>query len=272
MIAIEGVGLHTGRPAVLRISPSRTTDACISIRWPNQTTSNLDTLIVDPDTERSTKLVTRDGDHGIQTVEHLFAAFAALSLQRGLSIEVDGPEIPLVDGCARTFFDQLASLNLPRRSSSRMEIVKAGTIEVGESTYELSPEGNTIAVTIDFNDSRLVPSASWTIGDTTDFRDRIAVARTFAFEHELTALLERGLANHVSRESVVVIGRESVHHAGRPFTWDEPARHKLLDLIGDLYAHGGPPLHGSIHARKPGHRATHRALDEAQIRGLIALR
>lgn len=280
MISIEGVGLHTGRGSTLRIFGAPNHDDIVVFRWPDGSCSRVDALVVDEEVERSTKLSTEDGAHSIQTVEHLFAALGALSIHRGLRIEVDGEEIPLSDGCARSFFDQLTVLvtmldvasSPRRRESARMHIVKPGTIEVGASTYQLHPEGNTLSVTIDFDDSRLVPFASWTVGDAADFRDRIAPARTFAFEREIGALLERGLANHVSPESIVVIGSQAVHYAGQPFTWDEPVRHKLLDLIGDLYAHGGPPAQGSIRATRPGHRATHRALAEAKARKLIVLR
>ena len=114
----------------------------------------------------------------------------------------------------------------------------------------------------------LAPHATWS-GDRADFVARIASARTFGFAHEVDALLARGLAQHVAASSVVVIAPDVIHHAGRPFTADEPARHKLLDLIGDLYAHGGP-FRGRIHATRPGHAATHAAMARAREEGVIA--
>jgi UDP-3-O-[3-hydroxymyristoyl] N-acetylglucosamine deacetylase len=271
MITIEGVGLHTGRPVILRLVRTSDDQAPIRIAWETLDVPIAD-LIIEQEIERSTKLSTRDGKHTIQTVEHLFAALAALSSRSGLRIEIaGGPEIPLVDGCARTFVDALTTLETPT-TPPRMEIVTSGRIEIGASTYDFATEGNAISVVIDFNDPRLVPSASWNVGDAAYFKDHIAPARTFAFEHEIATLLGQNLANHIAPESVVVIGEQEVHHAGRPFSWDEPAHHKLLDLIGDLYAHGGPPRRGSIRATRPGHRATHRALALARGRGLITNR
>src|SRR5690606_8548586 len=114
---------------------------------------------------------------------------------------------------------------------------------------------------------RLERHAAWR-GDPDDFRERIAPARTFGFAHELDSLLARDLARHVDPASVVVLAVDRVLSAGPPFRADEPARHKLLDLIGDLYAHGGPPA-GTVHAIRPGHAATHEAVRRALEEGIV---
>ncbi|MFO0670222.1 MAG: UDP-3-O-acyl-N-acetylglucosamine deacetylase [Polyangiaceae bacterium] len=98
---------------------------------------------------------------------------------------------------------------------------------------------------------------------------RIAPARTFVEERELALMLASGQSATADPESVVVLGAETVHAAGRPFSADEPARHKLLDLIGDLALHGGPPR-GEIVARRPGHAATHVAVARALADGILA--
>jgi UDP-3-O-acyl-N-acetylglucosamine deacetylase len=142
-------------------------------------------------------------------------------------------------------------------------------LTVGASTYELARGGGVeLEVTIDFDDERLAKRASWA-GDPEDFFARIAAARTFGFEHELAHLLARGLASHVTPESVVVIAPSGVLFAGAPFSADEPARHKLLDLIGDLYLYGGPPR-GRVAALRPGHAATHAVMRRALAEGLVA--
>ena len=108
--------------------------------------------------------------------------------------------------------------------------------------------------------------ASWD-GAPASFRSSFAPARTFGFFREVASLAERGLASHVAAESVVVIG-DDILSAGRPFSADEPARHKLLDLAGDLYLHGGPPL-GRVRAIRPGHAATHEAVRRALETGIL---
>jgi UDP-3-O-[3-hydroxymyristoyl] N-acetylglucosamine deacetylase len=99
----------------------------------------------------------------------------------------------------------------------------------------------------------------------------LAPARTFAREVDLEPLVRSGLARHVEPSSVVVLAPDAVHHAGLPFSRDEPARHKLLDLIGDLYLHGGPPI-GSVRALRPGHAANAAAIERAFADGILVCR
>ena len=207
----------------------------------------------------------KQGAFTLATVEHLFAAAAACAAYRGLAITVDGPEVPLADGAAAAFVAEIRALDLPR-SSPPSTVVKDGTVVVGDSTYTFARGGSVVVtVEIDFGDARLAPRASWD-GTLAGF-DRISHARTFGFAHEVGDLLARGLASHVLPESVVVIGDE-ILWAGRPFEADEPARHKLLDLIGDLFLHGGPPI-GSVSATRPGHARTHAAMLQAKALGYV---
>jgi UDP-3-O-[3-hydroxymyristoyl] N-acetylglucosamine deacetylase len=121
-------------------------------------------------------------------------------------------------------------------------------------------------VELELGDERIAREAAWG-GDARDFRERIATARTFCFAHEVEALAKAGLASHVTPEMVVVIGPE-ILAAGRPFEADEPARHKLLDLVGDLFLYGGPPR-GRVHAYRPGHSSSHVAMRIALERGVV---
>jgi UDP-3-O-[3-hydroxymyristoyl] N-acetylglucosamine deacetylase len=147
---------------------------------------------------------------------------------------------------------------------------RSAVIDVGLSRYELSPydAGVDVAVRLELDDPRLATDAAWQ-GDTDDFRRRIAPARTFALARDVDELARMGLARHVPPESVVLVAPEAVYAAGAPFSADEPARHKLLDLLGDLYLHGGPPL-GRIRALRPGHAANTQAFRRARDEGIFA--
>ncbi len=267
MTVLAGRGLHGGAPSSVRFVPSA---GAVRLRS-GGSEARIAELVADGQ-GRSTTVATRDGRLRVRTVEHLFAALGSMSIRDGVVIEIDGPEVPLVDGGARVFVDALQSLALAP-SPPVLRIVRAGTIDVGASRYELElPEhaGDVrVDVEVDFDDARLERHAHWS-GDAADFRERIASARTFGFEHELGELIERGLASHVSPESVVVVARDRILSAGQPFRSDEPARHKLLDLVGDLYVHGGPPL-GRVRAIRPGHAATHEAMRRALASGLVML-
>lgn len=251
---LEGFGLHRAKPASVSFA-----------RCEGPSTLNGVTLEgwVPAPSERSTAIAR--GEDTLATVEHLFAAVAALRAFDGLAITVEGPEVPLLDGGARAFVDAIGPI---APAPPRLVVARDSEIVVGDARYAFRrAEGVLVEVVVDFGDERLAPRARWE-GDAEDFRARVATARTFGFEREVEMLLARGLASHVSPESVVVLGESRVLSAGRPFTADEPARHKLLDLIGDLGVHGGPPM-GHVEAVRPGHASTHDAVARAIAEGAL---
>ncbi|HVJ89180.1 MAG TPA: UDP-3-O-acyl-N-acetylglucosamine deacetylase [Labilithrix sp.] len=265
MIALRGHGLHGGAPASVRLVREA---GAVRLRA-GGAEARMAELVLDG-RDRSTSATTRDGRIRVRTVEHLFAALGALSIRDGVVIEIDGPEVPLLDGGARAWLDALLSLGVDP-SPTPLWVMRRGSIEVGPSRYEFHPPEHPndirIEVDVDFGDARLERHARWE-GGAADFYERIALARTFGFDRDIGELLERGLASHVAPESVVVIAFDEILSAGRPFSSDEPARHKLLDLVGDLYAHGGPCV-GSLRATRPGHAATHEAIRRGLESGLL---
>lgn len=246
---LAGRGLHRGQEATLRFRRRRGPVTLNGARIQD---------LVLTGTDRSTSV------NGIGTVEHVFAALEARSIREGIAIELEGPEVPLLDGAAAAFFDALPDVDVgPRPVVVREAVIDGYAFRPGPSVH--------VEVAIDFDDPRISPHAAWE-GDVADFRARIAPARTFGFEHELGELLTRGLASHVRAESVIVFTPSAVLAAGEPYAPDEPARHKLLDLLGDLHLHGGAPV-GWLRAERPGHARTHavmrRALDAGVVRAMI---
>ncbi len=254
-VVIEGLGLHGGARGrvTLRAREGETTLNGVPLgRWRAVPQ------------ERSTAIVY--GESRARTVEHLFAALAARGLWRGVDVRLEGEEPPFLDGCAADWMDALEGLGL-RAATSTLAVASEAVIDVSASRYAFSPGGEArVSVELELADDRLSPHATWS-GEVSDFRARIAPARTFCFAYEVEELARRGLASHVRPESVVVIGAE-ILAAGRPFQPDEPARHKLLDLVGDLFLYGGPPR-GSVAAYRPGHSATHEAIRIALERGVL---
>jgi UDP-3-O-[3-hydroxymyristoyl] N-acetylglucosamine deacetylase len=216
--------------------------------------------------ERST-WIALDGDGPrVRLVEHLLAALAGLGIHDGVQIDVEGSELPLLDGASGTWADALATLSVAPSVAGRV-VAREATVDVGSSRYAFSPGPATrVRAVIEFDDARIAPEASWD-GDRDDFVRRIAPARTFCFAREMDELARRGLAAHATPEAVIVIG-EQILVMGRPFEADEPVRHKLLDVIGDLYLYGGPPR-GAVRAFRPGHAATHAAMRIALERGIV---
>jgi UDP-3-O-[3-hydroxymyristoyl] N-acetylglucosamine deacetylase len=264
-VILEGVGLHGGVAAQVILSRS---DGPVCIRA-NGLEARVHELRV-ADTARATTVEAHDGAVRIGTVEHAFAALAGLGIYHGVALAVSGPELPLLDGGAGAWCDALLRLGLSGSRGPRLRVARPAVIDVGRSSYSFAPvEGDAIDVEVhvELGDARVEPVARWS-GDPDDFRARIAPARTFATAHDLLELLGRGLARHTAPASVILLAPDAIHCAGRPFEPDEPARHKLLDLLGDAYLHGGPPL-GHLRAVRPGHAANARALTRAREEGVL---
>jgi UDP-3-O-[3-hydroxymyristoyl] N-acetylglucosamine deacetylase len=264
-ITLEGTGLHTGAP--VRVCLRACDEPAVRLETQGHS-ARIDELEV-VSTARATTVQPRHGGPKVGTVEHAFAAFAGLGVRSGVAIFVDGPELPLLDGTARPWCDALAQLSPPRQAP-KLRVLRPYAIDVGPSRYEFAPgDGVDVEVVLQLDDPRLATTARWS-GDPDDFVTRIAPARTFAMLEEVEQLLRRGLARHVDPGSVVLIAPDAIHHSGKPFFPDEPARHKLLDLLGDLYLKGGPPV-GRIVAHRPGHAANARALARAIEDGALAI-
>jgi UDP-3-O-[3-hydroxymyristoyl] N-acetylglucosamine deacetylase len=263
-LTLTGVGLHTGAPA--RVVLSRC-EGPVRLRAHGDD-ARVDELEV-ASTLRATTVRLAGGSLRVATVEHAFAALAGMGIYDGVTLDVDGPEMPLLDGGARAWCDALAEL-VAGGAGPRLRVSHAAVIEAGSSRFEFTPggEGIDVEVRLELDDPRVAPTARWR-GDPGDFRARIAPARTFALARDVEELARANLARHVPPSSVVLLAPDSVHCAGPPFAADEPARHKLLDLVGDLYLYGGPPL-GRVHAIRPGHAANAQAFRRARESGVLA--
>lgn len=205
----------------------------------------------------------------VDLVEHLLAATAALGIRRDLLVLVEGPEVPLLDGGAARFFDALAQLAIPAEPPA-LVVTKAATFRVGDAVYVFEPgEEVMVQVGIDFAHPAIGRASARFEGDAADFRERIAPARTFGFLREAEALMASGRALGVDPGAVVVFTDEGVLDASLPLRENEPAHHKLLDLIGDLALYGGPPR-GRVFATRPGHAATHHVVREALRASVLA--
>jgi UDP-3-O-[3-hydroxymyristoyl] N-acetylglucosamine deacetylase len=202
----------------------------------------------------------------IDLVEHLFAALTAFGVREGLLLEVEGPELPLLDGGSETFARALSSLSL-EKSPPCLRVTRSARYETLGAEYRFEPTADAaLAVDVEF-DGVGAQHAAWD-GSSRDFMERIAPARTFGFSDEAAALRASGRAAHVDPAAVMVLARDGRVEAGRPALEAELARHKLLDLMGDLYLYGGMPI-GSVRARRPGHAASHAAAAWALRAGVL---
>jgi len=266
---LAGVGLFTGEPCTVHVRANGAptgSAAPVSLRVDGDEAFPLSALSL-ARTVLSTGVRLPTGAT-VLTVEHLFAALAGLGIRTGVSIDVVGPEIPLMDGCARAFVAALLPFAPPVPEPSAFRIARLATLAIDDSLYRFSP-ADSVVVSVSFQSANpaIVSEARWE-GSPHHFRSRIAGARTFATQEDLEKYAARGVRATLSPEHLVVVGPDRLYSAGEPATADEPARHKLLDLIGDLYVHGGP-FKGAIHATRPGHARTHEAILRARREGIL---
>ena len=217
-----------------------------------------------PDAVCDTRLGTTIANaHGatVQTVEHLLAAVVGLGLDN-VWIDIDGPEVPAMDGSAAPFANLIARVGLDLLDAPRRVIRILKTVEVAlddrSARFEPAPRTE-IDVVIDFDDSAIGRQhASFTL-DAGRFARDVAPARTFAFQHEVDGLREAGLALGGSLGNCIVLdGGEVLNKDGLRFA-DEFVRHKALDALGDL-ALAGRPIVGRYVAERPGHALNSKAL------------
>ncbi|MBI3932574.1 MAG: UDP-3-O-acyl-N-acetylglucosamine deacetylase [Acidobacteria bacterium] len=255
-VGCTGIGLHSGKPVRLLLKPAaaehgirfRRTDVGVEIP---ATLAHLARL------DHATTL-SRDGV-SIDTVEHLLSALTALGVD-DVQVEVDGPEVPILDGSAAPFViliheAGLRPLSVPRRY---LKVLKPVEVVRGSKTVRLSPADHLeVTYTIGFDHPLLRhQQAAFRVSPET-FSDEIAPARTFGFLREVETLRRNGLALGGSLENAIVIGESGVLNNKLRFE-DEFVRHKILDAIGDL-ALLGRPVVGHLEAVKAGH-ALHAAL------------
>jgi UDP-3-O-[3-hydroxymyristoyl] N-acetylglucosamine deacetylase len=262
---LRGVALHRGGPAEVRLAAAAG-PITLAQRGASAALGELHVARAD----RGVTLASADGRVRVDLVEHLFAALGGLGVGAGVHIAIDDDELPLLDGGARRFAEAILALGLaPAPPPRALVITREASIPWGSALYHFAP-GPRVALQVDVEFRAPVgrQSAAWR-GDAADFLARIAPARTFGWADEHAALLASGRAAAVDLDAVLVFDDRGAIPACRPAGEAEAARHKLLDLIGDLAIHGGPPR-GAIVASRPGHAATHAVVAEAFARGVLA--
>jgi len=265
----EGIGLHTGAKVHMDVLPA---DADTGIRFvvdgPDGTARVIEAVpehIVD--TAYATSLGA--GDMVVHTVEHLLAALAGLGIDNA-EVRLSAPEVPIMDGSAAPFVHGLLNAGLAAQAAPRAYLKVTAPIRVAEGTdkwLELGPgDAPTLAVALEirFDHAAIGTQRTRYVQSPKAFARLLSRARTFGFLREVEAMRRAGLARGGSLDTAVVIGDEGVLNPDGLRYPDEPVRHKVLDLIGDL-ALLGRPLWAQVTAHRAGHTLHARA-----VRALIA--
>ena len=250
---LEGVGLHTGRTAHLRFLPAEPHAGIrfrrVDLAGKPEIEARLERVA---STDRGTTLGLDEAR--VHTVEHVLAAVAALQIDN-LVIEIDGPEIPIMDGSFRAFFETLAGAGLKTQGVPPRTITLTTPVLVGSPgspSYTAVPADRCrISTTIEF-DHPLIGRQFGSYDVTpAAFERELSAARTFGFVKEAEALRARGLAQGVTLENAIVLNDAAIEQG--ELRWpDEFVRHKVGDIIGDLMLLGGR-LQAHVIADRPSH-------------------
>jgi UDP-3-O-[3-hydroxymyristoyl] N-acetylglucosamine deacetylase/3-hydroxyacyl-[acyl-carrier-protein] dehydratase len=252
---LEGIGLHLGVACKLTFQPAKSKQGIVFRRTdcPGQPRIRAHVSEVSG-SDRNTQL--GKGDHAVHTVEHVLAAVAGMGID-DITIDMDGPEPPILDGSAAPFLAALSEAGVAMLDGEPeyLRLTEPVRIIDGSSVYEAYPhDGLELDVTIEFPHP-LIGKQSRRFTFTQDsFTTELSRARTFGFLHEVDALRAKGLIKGASLDNAVVLDDSDILSGDLRWS-DEFVRHKAMDCIGDL-ALAGARVQARIVAVKPSHRGT----------------
>ena len=264
---IAGVGVHTGDRVRLAVRPAPVGTGIVFVRTDIKDRDNRIPVsgeaVVDA---RLNTMIENAAGVRLSTIEHLMAAFAALGVSNAV-VEVDGPELPILDGSALQFVQLLDRAGFRRQSAPvrYIEILEPIRVTEGDKSAALLPcDRYEMRFEIDFPTPVIGNQVVDFVVDEETFRNEIMSARTFGFAHEVEALRKAGLARGGSLENAIVIDGDQILNPGGLRMEREFVKHKALDAIGDLYVLGAPLL-GRYEGVKAGHH-----INNLLVRELLA--
>ena len=262
--SLSGFGVHSGKPVTLAVHPA---DPGAGVRFvrldagraviPAHALSVATTML-------GTNMTNSDGV-SVATVEHFLAACAGLGVDN-VTAELDAPELPILDGSSKPFVDLLEAAGLAEQAAPRrvLRMLKPVEVRDGPKFARLSPgpeehKGFEIRVAIDFASKAIGKQSIRFAMAPGAFAKEVAWARTFGFAKDAEAMYSMGKGLGASMDNTIVVEGDSILNPGGLKTPDEFVRHKLLDVVGDLFLAGGP-IEGLYEGEQPGHALNNRLL------------
>lgn len=251
---LSGVGVNTGEEVTVRMKPAPTGSG---IRFVRTDLAGKPEIPVAPEfaTSRLRRTALRKGEDGaeVQLIEHVLATLYGMRVDNAV-IEVDGVEMPVGDGSANIYIDAIEEAGILEQDKPRREVVVSEPISISAKDATLvalpSEDGLRISFTLDYRPTMPPQHSSWLV-DPDVFREQLGPARSFCLEQEIDELRSRNLGKGASYLNTLVFGREGVIENTLRFD-DEPCRHKILDVLGDLCL-TGVDINAHVVGVKSGH-------------------
>jgi UDP-3-O-[3-hydroxymyristoyl] N-acetylglucosamine deacetylase len=263
-VAVSGIGVHSGSPVTLTLNPASDDTGIVFQRVAADGSIERE-IRADVRAVTATEFATVLGDTSgplCSTAEHLLAALRGLGVDN-VVVEIDGPEVPIMDGSAAPFVDAIDQAGLTARALPRryIEVIKPVRVSKDGALGELRPyqHGFRVEAEIDFDHPLIGRQALAFDIEAETFRREIARARTFGFMKDVARLWSAGYALGASFGNTLVITEDRVLNPEGLRYADEFVRHKMLDAIGDL-ALAGQPLLAAYHTVRGGHKLNHAVL------------
>jgi len=253
-IKVKGKGIHLGSENLLRLQPAEPNSG-LMFSYKGQTAKYLYPQVRGG--PRGTNITI--GEHQLSTIEHLISALVGCGVDNCL-IEVEGDEIPITDGSARLFTDQITMAGIKKFKESKKFITLKDPVILADGERSLvAVPGKEFAVTFVYDHPLLDPQITHFNLFTDNYPEQIAPARTFGFAQEIEQLQQSGYIKGADLSNALLIKDKAV--SAVPRFADEICRHKILDLIGDIYAAGSLPL-AHIYAVRSGHSFNSKLVEE----------
>jgi len=261
-ISCAGVGLHGGRSINMKLIPAPANSGIVFKR--TDVDPSVSKIPAQYDTVSDLMMCTtvkNDADVKVATVEHLMAALSGCGIDNVI-IELDGPEVPVMDGSSAPFVFLIECADIVEQDAPRryIKVLKEVEVSEGAATASLAPADNiSIAFEIDFDNPRIgKQNCSFNLRNGT-FKNELSRARTFGFLGDFEQLKKLGLVKGGSLDNAIVLsGSDVLNEEGLRYD-DEFVRHKALDAIGDLYL-AGSPIIGEFYGFRSGHALNNKLL------------
>jgi len=252
---VQGVGLVTGTKIKLRFRPAAPDTGVAFLRTDIPDATPIQAR-VESVTGTARRTTLGSGKNQVTLVEHVLAALAGMRVDNCI-VELDGPEPPGLDGSSEGYVDTLLSAGTTLQNSrkARLSVSEPVTVSQGNSTLSIYPrEGDDLIISylLDYGPfSPIAPQSLTLVVNPDRFQKELACCRTYVLEHEAIELQRQGVGRHLNPSEILVFGPKGLIDNRLRFS-DEPARHKILDLVGDL-ALCGYDLVGHVVAYRSGH-------------------